>query len=500
MSTKNTVPIKGNVTTAELIKKLPEDYDALVIPVFKGEDGLELAATGLFDEAVEVGMWELLAAVGAKGNAGEITRIPAIEGLNCDFIVAVGLGENEKLNDETLRRATGAAARSLAGVGTVVTTVGTFGLAPAVEGFVLGSYNYRGVRSEDKADPALGRVLFLDDRKGSKDEFETAVITAESVILARNFVNTPSSHLYPESYANAIADEAIAAKLKVEILDEKQLAKEGFGGILAVGMGSARKPRLVRITYKGKKAKKHVALVGKGITFDTGGISLKPGAQMDNMISDMGGSAAMVATIIGAARLGLAINITATLPLAENMPGGNAYRPGDVITHYGGKTSEILNTDAEGRLVLSDAIARASEDEPDYLLEVATLTGAQMVALGDRTSGVMGSEKFRDRVAATGREVGEKAWAMPIPEEVAEAVKSPVADIRNVTGSRSAGMSAAGAYLECFVGEGIEWAHVDIAGPSYNTGAAYGYTPKRASGVPVRTFLKVLADLAAKKK
>jgi probable cytosol aminopeptidase len=239
-----------------------------------------------------------------------------------------------------------------------------------------------------------------------------------------------------------------------------------------------------------------VALVGKGITFDTGGVSIKPAANMDQMISDMGGSAAVLATIIAAARLKLNVKVTATIPMAENMPGGNSYRPGDVITHYGGTTSEILNTDAEGRLILADAIARASEDNPDYLIETATLTGAQMVALGLRTAGVMGSDAFRDRVAETGRSVGEQAWAMPIPEEMSTAMSSPVADLRNADPSRWGGMLSAGYYLGNFVGEGIEWVHIDIAGPSFNTGGAHGYTPARATGAPVRTLIAVLEGIA----
>lgn len=214
------------------------------------------------------------------------------------------------------------------------------------------------------------------------------------------------------------------------------------------------------------------------------------------MISDMGGSAAVIATIIAAARLNLKIDITATIPMAENMPSADAFRPGDVITHYGGITSEILNTDAEGRLILADAMVLASEDKPDYLIDAATLTGAQLVALGARTSGVMGTDEFRDSVAATGRVVGEQAWAMPIPEELDEEVKSPVANLRNVGTTRFGGMSAAGRYLREFVGEGIQWAHVDIAGPAFNTAGAYGYTPKRATGQPVRTFIQVLSDLA----
>ena len=485
-----TLPARGTTPAVELAKKAPKKTDALLVPLLCGEDGPELPTSALLDDAASRQVLAHLTAVGAKGKANEITRVPFEE----ISVIAVGLGDPEELDDETVRRAAGCAARSLKGLGTVATSLGVFGLAPAVEGLILGAYHYRGIRSEEEKDNGgVEKLVFVD---GEKKEFETAVTTAEAVAFARDLVNTPSSHLYPESYAAVLSDAAREAGVKVEVLDEQDLEKQGFGGILAVGRGSARAPRLVRLTWAPRKAAKAVAMVGKGITFDTGGISLKPGANMENMISDMGGSAAVAATVLAAAKLKLPVRITATLPLAENMPDGLATRPGDVITHYGGTTSEIINTDAEGRIVLADALARASEDNPDYLLEVATLTGAQMIALGTRTTGVMGSDEFRDRVAEVGRSVGEPAWAMPLLEEHEETIKSPTADIRNVDNTRWGGMEYAGLYLSKFIDEGIEWAHLDIAGPSFNSGSVHGYTPKRATGVPVRTFLSLLADIA----
>ena len=253
---------------------------------------------------------------------------------------------------------------------------------------------------------------------------------------ARDFVNTPPSHLFPAEFAKRAKALGEAAGLEVEVLDEKALDKDGYGGIIGVGKGSSRPPRLVRLTHKGgknKKAKK-VALVGKGITFDTGGISIKPAANMHHMTSDMGGAAAVIATVVLAAQQQLPIDVIATVPMAENMPSSTAQRPGDVLTQYGGITVEVLNTDAEGRLILADAMVRACEDEPDYLIETSTLTGAQTVALGARTPGVMGSEEFRDRVAEISQEVGENAWAMPLPEELKDDLKSTVADLANVSG------------------------------------------------------------------
>lgn len=489
------LPATGAATTVRLAKKLPEDFDALIVPVFKGEEGLILAASGLFEDDIECAIWELLSAVGATGALEEVVRIPAIEGIDTDFILGVGLGDEDDLDDETLRRAAGAAARNLAGLNTVVTTMSAFGVAAVVEGSILGAYNYTGQKNDAGKAP-VKEIVVLSKSKSAEEEFNYGLIAAEAVNLTRDLVNAPSSHLYPESYANIIQNLAEHYGLGIHIRDEKQLAAEGFGGILAVGMGSARKPRLVQLRYTHPEAKKHVSFVGKGITFDTGGISIKPGAGMDLMITDMGGSAAVVATIIAASRLQLKVNVTVTVSLAENMPDGEAYRPGDVVVHYGGKTTEILNTDAEGRMVMADALALASEEKPDVLIDAATLTGAQIVALGDRTSAIMGTAKLRDKLAKIGRKVGENAWSMPLPAELKEAVKSPIADLRNVTSGRSGGMLSAGCFLREFVGEGISWAHVDIAGPSFNGASAYGYTPARATGVPVRTFVAYLAKVA----
>ena len=237
-------------------------------------------------------------------------------------------------------------------------------------------------------------------------------------------------------------------------------------------------------------------MVGKGITFDTGGISIKPAANMHHMTSDMGGAAAVIATVVLAARQQLPIDVIATVPMAENMPSSTAQRPGDVLTQYGGITVEVLNTDAEGRLILADAIVRACEDSPDYLIETSTLTGAQTVALGARTPGVMGSEEFRDRVAEISQQVGENAWAMPLPDELKDDLKSTVADLANVSGSRYAGMLVAGTYLREFVADGVQWVHVDIAAPAYNTAGPWGYTPKGGTGVPTRTMFAVLEDIS----
>ncbi|HET9892781.1 MAG TPA: leucyl aminopeptidase, partial [Mycobacterium sp.] len=325
---------------------------------------------------------------------------------------------------------------------------------------------------------------------------------ATAVATARDFVNTPPSHLFPAEFARRAKALGESVGLEVEILDDKALQKGGYGGIIGVGQGSSRPPRLVRLTHRGSKLSKRskhakkVALVGKGVTFDTGGISIKPAVGMHHMTSDMGGAAAVIATVALAAQRKLPIDVIATVPMAENMPSATAQRPGDVLTQYGGITVEVQNTDAEGRLILADAIVRACEDNPDYLIETSTLTGAQTVALGARIPGVMGSDEFRDRVAEISQRVGENGWPMPLPDELKEDLKSNVADLSNISGQRFAGMLVAGVFLREFVADGVSWAHIDVAGPAYNTGSAWGYSPKGSTGVPTRTMFAVLEDIA----
>ncbi|WP_293830934.1 leucyl aminopeptidase [uncultured Corynebacterium sp.] len=488
------LPARGTTVRTTLGATAPEGA-ALLIPVANGEDGIEVPVTALAPK----GLLEALVAVGAKGTEGEVTRL-LIDG---SLVTAFGLGDASEIDDEAVRRGVGAAARALNDVERAAISA-EFGVAPVVEGLLLGGYTYTGLKSQaevqddENTDAETPQTTEVTVVSADEDEYNAAVIVAESVNLARDLVNTPANYLYPESYAGVMGEVASTAGLDIEVLDEAALEKQGFGGILSVGRGSSRPPRLVHLTWAPSGASKKVALVGKGITFDTGGISLKPGSGMEDMISDMGGSAAQLAVIAAAARLELPVRVDAWLPLAENMPSGTATRPGDVITHYGGITSEVINTDAEGRLVLADAIARACEDGPAYLIETATLTGAQLVALGNRTAGVMGSDELRDLIAETGRGVGEQAWAMPLLEEQEDELKSPIADIRNTHNARTGGMLFAGLYLSRFVPEDVEWAHVDIAGPAWNGGAPYGYTPKRATGAPVRTIVETLSRLVDK--
>lgn len=481
----------------------------LVVPVVTGAAGPTVVGAQPFLDGDAVAAIEsALTALGGTGGEGQSHRLVVAE-LPVASVLTVGLGEPGDDADawpaDTIRRAAGAAARSLDKVGTVVTALSALDLEAAIEGLILGAYRFTDFRSGKTApkDKGLGKIIALatDAKAATKAAAARAVDIASAVATARDFVNTPPSHLFPAEFAKQAKALGEAAGLEVEILDDKALAKAGFGGIVGVGKGSARLPRLVRLTHKGgtsrgKNRAKRVALVGKGITFDTGGISIKPAANMHHMTSDMGGAAAVIATVVLAAKQKLPIDVIATVPMAENMPSATAQRPGDVLTQYGGITVEVLNTDAEGRLILADAIVRACEDDPDYLIETSTLTGAQTVALGARTPGVMGSDEFRDRVATLSQSVGENGWAMPLPEELKDDLKSTVADLANVSSSRYAGMLVAGVYLREFVAEDVQWAHIDIAAPAYNTGGPWGYTPKGGTGVPTRTMFAVLEDIA----
>ena len=502
-----------NVTTS--LPKSGVDSSVLLVPVVSTGDedkpGAVVSAAGPFLTAEAVAEIEAgLRALEATGASEQVHRL-VVPSLPVASVLTVGLGKPQsEWPADTIRRAAGVAARSLGGAEVVITTLaalpGEDVCSAAVEGLILGAYRFTAFRSDKTApkDKGLGKITMLTASKDAKKHAAHGAAVAAAVAIARDLVNTPPSHLFPAEFAKRAKALGESAGLEVEVLDDKALHKGGYGGVIGVGQGSSRPPRLVRLIHrgsqlaKGKKGKagKRVALVGKGVTFDTGGIWIKPAASMHYMTSDMAGAAAVIATVSLAAQLQLPIDVIATVPMAENMPSATAQRPGDVLTQYGGTTVEVLNTDAEGRLILADAIVRACEDNPDYLIETSTLTGAQTVALGARIPGVMGSDEFRDRVATISQRVGENGWPMPLPDELKEDLKSTVADLANVSSQRFAGMLVAGVYLREFVADGVSWAHIDVAGPAYNTGSPWGYTPKGATGVPTRTMFAVLTDIA----
>jgi leucyl aminopeptidase len=473
------------------------DADAIVIAISEGEDGPQLTAAARdVDAAFDGGLIEILTALGATGKAEEVTRTVSGKRLVTPLIAAVGIGGSP--DGEALRRAAGAAVRSLAGA-----KVSKIALAmPADDpadaeavalGALLGGYTFTRYRANGPARPEL---IVLAGDQATKAVARAQVLGA-AVTLVRDLVNTSPSHLYPQTFAAEAAKIAAAAGLGIEVLDETELAAGGYGGITGVGQGSIHSPRLVRLSYQHPAATKTVVFAGKGITFDSGGLSLKPPKAMETMKSDMGGAAAVLAALQAIAALGPAVNVIGYLPLAENMPGGGAQRPSDVITIYGGKTVEVLNTDAEGRLVLADVLARSGQDAPDLLVDVATLTGAQVVALGKRVSAVMANDDaVRDGVVAAATRAGEVMWPMPLPEELRKGLDSKVADLTNVGADRDGGMLTAGLFLREFVPDGVRWAHLDIAGPAFNEGEAYGYTSRGGTGVAVRTLVQVVQDVA----
>ncbi|MFD8997833.1 leucyl aminopeptidase [Streptomyces abikoensis] len=484
--------------------------DAVVVGVAKGPKGPVVApGAEAVDQAFDGKLAAVLETLGASGGEGEATKLPAPSGLKAPVVLAVGLGElpaeDEGFAEEALRRAAGTAARALAGVKKAAFALpveDAESVAAIGEGAIMGAYSftsYRGTDGKkeaaknDKSAPlAEAAILGAKPRdKAFKAAVERAAAVAAEVNRARDLINIPSNDLFPKSFAAEAQTAAKEHGLKVEVLDEKALLKGGYGGIMGVGQGSANPPRLVRIAYTHPKAEKTLALVGKGITYDSGGISLKPAGHNETMKCDMSGAAAVFAAVVAVAKLGLQVNVTGWLALAENMPSGTATRPGDVLKMYSGKTVEVLNTDAEGRLVLADALTRASEENPDAIVDVATLTGAMVLALGDRTFGVMANDDaFRAAIHEIAEEVGEQAWPMPLPAELRKSMDSSIADMANM-GERMGGGLVAGLFLQEFVGEGITWAHLDIAGPAFHEKAPYGYTPKGGTGSAVRTLVRL---------
>lgn len=485
--------------------------DAVVVAVGKGPDGpLPTPGAEAVDRLLGGRLFAALADLGARGGEDEVTRLASFGQGPFPVVAVAGLGAPDAAGGysaESVRRAAGAASRALTGRRSVVSLLAAVGGPPDAErlhavgeGSLLGAYEFTAYKSDLPADRPLPPQEITVVVPGAA-EAETALrrsrAVADAVALVRDLVNTPPNDLFPAELAARGAAAGEKLGLTSEILDEDELAAGGYGGILAVGSGSTRKPRLLRLTYSGAGARKKIALVGKGITFDSGGISIKPAAKMEDMKSDMAGAAAVIATVCLVAQLGLPVEVTATVPMAENLPSGTAYRPADVVTFRNGKKAEITNTDAEGRVVLADAIARAAEDGPDALLETSTLTGAQMVALGARTSGVMGSDDLRDAVIAASQRAGESMWPMPLPAELRRGLDSPVADFVNANADRMGGMLVGGHFLKEFVPADLPWAHIDIAGPSFNTGGPWGYTPKGGTGVPVRTLLATIEALIA---
>jgi leucyl aminopeptidase len=477
--------------------------DVLVLGVRKTDDGPRL----LSDDPAFQSLAESLQSIGFSGGTDEVRRLPWEGGASASLAL-VGLGSTVGVNE--LRYAAGSATRQLRGIDSLAlalpaTTADE--LLAVLEGAAIGAYAYTEFRTETAEPMKLPAtsVTVLSSVKSPTGLVSRARILATAMHSVRDLVNAPSSHLYPESFALEAIELAKDAPVTVEVLREAELIAGDFGGIIGVGQGSVHAPRMVKVSYSPENAKRHLALVGKGITFDSGGISLKPPASMVGMKYDMTGAATVLAVTLAAARLGLPLRVTAWLCIAENMPSGSAIKPNDVLRMKGGKTVEVLNTDAEGRLVLADGLVAASAEHPDAIVDVATLTGAQRIALGDRYAGAMGDEQLVGQIVSISKRVGETIWPMPLPSELRSIISSDVADMANSKpGNTAAGMLIGGVFLSEFVGsngEGeerhpIPWAHLDIAGPSNNTGGGFGFVGKGPTGVTVRALVRLAEEFS----
>ena len=463
----------------------------LAVPT-RGVEGAAVAlATGPLEDAAG-----LLLREKAKGDAGEIVAAPVLGDGPLVRVLLLGIGDGSPV---ALRKAGASVARRAKGEASLTVDLRELELTPEglrafVEGALLASYTYALKDAEPRALPAIS--IAVSDPDALADALHRAVVTAGATAVARDLVNTPALVKTPAWFADRAVE--LLDGLTVRVLDEKQLTAAGFGGIAGVGQGSAQPPRFVEATWdgtaKGSRAK-HVVLVGKGITFDTGGLSMKSNDGMLTMKTDMGGAAAVLATVRAAAQLKLPVKVTALLCIAENMPSGSALRPGDVLTQYGGTTVEVLNTDAEGRLVLADGIAYADRDlKADVIVNIATLTGAMPVALGKRYAGLFASDDaLAAELLAASEASGDRAWRMPLVEDYRHALDSPIADLRNIGDPRTklqGGSITAALFLREFTG-GRPWAHLDIAGPGRSDADSDELT-KGGTGYGVRLLLRWL--------
>jgi leucyl aminopeptidase len=500
------------VPTFDVSPASPADVkaDLVVVPFFAGR------APGPGVAEVQAALGGDLMAVaqqhGLSGKLGETLAIPTLGRLKASSVLLVGLGDAAKAGPGEVRKAAMRAASRSPRFAAVATTLHQVGDDPVesahalAEGVTLGSYRFTRYKEEpideqSKDSSRISKVLLLGDtdgasKRGLKAALKRGQVYAEAANWARDLVNTPSLDATPEYLAGEAQKMAKTAGLECKVWTRADLKKGGFGGILGVGSGSANEPRFVELSYRGAGNAKPIAVTGKGITFDSGGLSIKQAEWMETMKDDMSGAAATMALMRAVAALKLKVNVIAAIPFAENMPSGSAIRPGDVLRHRGGKTSEVLNTDAEGRLVLADALAYLAEKKPRVLIDSATLTGAAMVALGPELWAVMGSDDdlIRDLLAA-GQAAGEPGWQLPLWQGYRRHIESSIADVKNV-GNRYGGAITAGLFLKEFTGD-IPWAHLDVAGPAFVEGAGSSeWYPRGGTGIPVRTLLRYVESQA----
>jgi leucyl aminopeptidase len=429
-----------------------------------------------------------------SGKEREILVAYPPDGKPARRVIAAGLGKREAFKPEKLRRSAAAAAQRVRALGLVEASMLPLDGAreqvhAAVEGFLLQLYEYKRWKS-GKAKPLALKTLRV---QGGAGEIRRAELYAAATCVARDLVNEPPSVCTPRFLAEA-ARRLGRGGLRVRVLDEKAIRKLGMGGVEGVARGSTEPPRFVHLTYTAPRARKTVAIVGKGITFDSGGLCIKPADGMLHMKDDMSGAAAVIGAFSAIAELRPRVNVHGIFAATENMPGGSAFKTRDVLRAMNGKTMEIINTDAEGRLILADALSYASRLKPDVIVDLATLTGACVVALGPDISAIFTKhDRLREALQAAAAAEGEKLWPLPLEDDYLEMIRSDVADLKN-SGGRWGGSITAALFLREFVAEGIAWAHLDIAGPAL-TERDKPYRPAGGTGVMVRTLLRYLEDL-----
>jgi leucyl aminopeptidase len=497
------------VTTYTLRKGTPEKTrtDLVVIGVATSASGALVAAPGAEAVASAYGrkFEPLLASMGFRGGLGEVLTVPTGGTLNAAHLLAVGLGPKAQLSTEKVRRAAGVAARNLgnsASVALALPAVDAEHVRAVADGFRSGLYRFDRYKSgRSRASGRVAEVVLLSDVARQADAgaaLEASRIVGEQVARARDWVNTPANDLLPTEFAAQLEAATSGTRVAFEVLDADALERLGCGGILGVGRGSASAPCLVKLTWRPEEPTGSVALVGKGITYDSGGLTIKPGSTMHTQKKDMAGAAAAAAAVLALEALHVPIAVTAYLPLAENMISGSSMRPGDVLTTLSGRTVEVLNTDAEGRLVLADALTMAVRDEPDVVVNVATLTGPCVVALGERIAGLFGDDETVAELEAAAATTGELFWHLPIPDEQRTTVRteSRIADLLQHDWVRWGSALYAAAFLEQFV-DGRPWAHLDIAGPAYNSGGPWGHVPSGGTGFSITTLVELVQRRAA---
>jgi leucyl aminopeptidase len=484
---------------------------AIIVNHFKGAKHPEGAAAAV-DEALGGAISELIKQGDIKGKLNEITLLHSLGKLPASRIIITGLGKKRELTADKIRGAVAETCRWLrqrgvTGIASIVQGAGinkikVEGAAQAVtEGAMLGLYTFRRhITKEENHFKDVKEILLVCNRQ-EKPIVERAIkrgrIMSEAANWARDLINEPGNYMTPSHMADAARKMAAEYGIEVEVLEKEQIVGLGMGALLGVAQGSQQPPKFIILRYKGSSSDEvDVALVGKGITFDSGGISIKPSERMSDMKGDMAGGASVMATLITLARLKPKVNVTAIIPATENLPSGTALKPGDILTAMNGKTIEVLNTDAEGRLILADALSYAKKLGARSIIDVATLTGACMVALGNVCTGAFGNNRgLTSKVIAAGNEVGEFIWQLPMYDEYKEQLKSDIADIKNI-GGRYGGAITAAKFLEEFVNK-TPWVHLDIAGTS-DTDKEKGYLVKGATGVPVRTLANLILSMSKK--